>query len=207
MRREAGLTLIEISISFALLAIASMGVAASMMTGIAGNRQYELDTIVLNRGQHYLETLYNLQIGSDSDPAATGADLDLVFGGDPELGTNPPSLISICKAINSMPAFLYEFTPQGFGTSGTYLVRVTNNVISSLSYPTSVDPDQDGIPDDGDATMVQGNLLPQFIAGCFEADNVDEGRELLAFEVYFRPANPPAANPKLLLRAFRAQDY
>lgn len=205
-RGEHGLTLVEICLASSILATASMGVAAMMMTGLSANRTYQENTLVLARAQHYLETMYNLQIGVDADAMATGAQLQAVFSGDPELGANPPSLFSLCKTVNALPNFVYEFTPPNLGFQGTYQVRVTNNVMPVLDYPASVDGDGDGVPDNGVASMVQGGVVAQFAGGAYEADPSDTGRELFAFEFFFRPATPPNAAPRLVLRGFRAQD-
>lgn len=206
MKTEKGLSLVEITISAVVLATASMGVAATMMTGLAANRTYRENTLVLARGQHYLETMYNLQFGTPADAAASNDDLDLVFSGDPELGENPPSLYALTKKIDTLPNFLYEFTPPNLGFDGSFLVRITNNVSSVLDYPSSVDADDDGVPDDGVATMTEGTLLPQFVDGCFEDDDSDDGRELFAIEVFYRPVGQDNAPPRLVLRGFRAQD-
>ncbi|MFG0318049.1 MAG: prepilin-type N-terminal cleavage/methylation domain-containing protein [Planctomycetota bacterium JB042] len=203
--RERGLTLIEITIAATLLAVASMGVAATMMTGMSANREYQENTIVLARAQHYLETMYNLQLGTDADTAASADDLDTVFSGDPEIGSNPPSMIALAKAIDAMPGLVYAFAPPNFAIAGTFQIRVTNNVASTLVYPASVDADLDGAPDLGVATMAQGTLNPQFAAGAYEADTSDQARELFAIEIFWVP-NTPNATPELLLRGFRAQD-
>ena len=204
-RRERGLTLVEITMSATLLAVASMGVAATMMTGIASNREYQRNTIVMARAQHYLETMYNLQFGTDADAAATSDGFDLVFSGDPEIGNNPPSIIALAKAMNAQPGMIYTFTPPNLGVPGQFQIRITNNVAANLSFPLSVDADQDGAPDKGVATMAQGNLFPQFIAGAYEDDASDEARELFAIEIFWVPSNPGAA-AQLVLRGFRAQD-
>lgn len=204
-RRERGLTLIEITIAATLLAVASMGVAATMMTGMSANREYQENTIVLARAQHYLETMYNLQIGTDADAAATDAQLGIVFSGDPEIGPNPPSLVSITKAVDAKVGLVHSFAPPNFSIAGTFQIRVTNNVASTLLYPASVDADLDGAPDAGVATMAQGQLFPQFAAGAYEADTSDQARELFAIEIFWLPTTPNAA-PELVLRGFRAQD-
>ena len=204
---EKGLTLIEILISITVLAIAAVGIAGSMMAGVATNRLYQQNTLVVARAQHHIETLYNLQIGQDSDPVATLANLELVFSGDAELGQNPPSLTTLAKGINLLPGFFFEFTPPNLGFAGTMLVRITNNVSTTLNYPASIDANGDGIPDDGVASMAEGNLSAQFAAGAYENNTADDGRELFAFEVFYRPALPVGAAPRFVLRAFRAQDY
>ncbi len=206
MNNEKGLSLVEITISAVVLATASMGVAATMMTGLAANRVYRENTLVLARGQHYLETMFNLQIGTSADAAADDDDLDVVFSGDPEIGQNPPSLYALAKKIDTLPGFFFEFTPPNLGFAGSFLVRVTNNVASILDYPPSVDADGDGVPDSGVASMTEGTLLPQFIAGCYEDDDSDDGRELFAIEVFYRAPTPVDAVPRLVLRGFRAQD-
>ncbi|MBI4880689.1 MAG: type II secretion system protein [Planctomycetes bacterium] len=207
MRSERGLTLIEICVATAMLATVAMGVAASMMSGLSSNRVYRENTLVLARAQHHVETMYNLQFGTSADATATQAQLDVVFSGDPELGLNPPSLHAICKAIDARPEGFYEFAPPNLGFPGTLLAYATNNVLPTLSYPVSVDANGDGVPDAGVASMIQGQLVSQFGGGAFEADAGDAGRELFAFEIYFRPAAPPNAAPRLVLRCFRAQDY
>jgi len=204
-RRERGLTLVEISVSAAVLAVAAMGIAATMMAGIASNREYQRNTIVMARAQHYLETMYNLQFGTDADATAADDDFDLVFSGDPEIGQNPPSIISLAKAMNAKPGMIYSFSPPNIGIQGQFQIRITNNVASNLWFPTSIDADQDGAPDNGVATMAQGNLFPQFIAGAYEADSSDEARELFAIEIFWLPVSP-GATPQLVLRGFRAQD-
>ncbi|MFH0945060.1 MAG: type II secretion system protein, partial [Planctomycetota bacterium] len=191
-----GMTLIEILIATSLLATAAVGVAGSMMAGIASNRIYQQNTLLVARAQHHIETMYNLQIGQDSDPTANQAQMELVFSGDPELGQNPPSLTSICKTINMLPGFFYEFTPPNLGFPGTLLVRVTNNVATDLTYPAAVDVDGDGVPDDGVATMAEGRMTPQFLAAVYESDLSDAGRELFAFEVFYRPSTPAGAAPR-----------
>ena len=204
---EKGLTLIEILIATSLLATAAVGVAGSMMAGIASNRVYQQNTLLVARAQHHIETMYNLQFGQDSDSPANQTQMETVFSGDPELGQNPPSLTSICKTINMLPGFLYEFTPPNLGFPGTLLVRVTNNVATDLNYASAIDGDGDGVPDDGVATMAEGRLTLQFLAGAYEADPSDSGRELFAFEVFYRPATPAGAAPRFVLRSYRAQDY
>ena len=205
-QRQRGLTLLEIMFAAAILAVASMGVAATMMTGIASNRRYQRDTIVLARAQHYLETCYNLQFGTDEDAPATAAELETVFSGDPEIGSDPPSLFALCKAIDQLPGFVYAFTPPNFQVPGTFLVRVTNNVSSEVDYPAGVDADDDGVPDFGMATMAEALLVPQVAAGAYEADDSDEGRELFCIEIFWQPDRPGSA-AQLVLRGFRAQDY
>lgn len=202
---ERGLTLIEITISATVLAIASMGIAATMMTGMSANREYQENTIVLARAQHYLETMYNLQIGTDADATATTAGLDLIFSGDPEIGANPPSMFSIIKAVDGKAGLIHQFAPPNFPIAGQFQVRVTNNVDSMLNFPASIDADLDGAPDLGVATMAQGTIFPQFIAGAYENDSSDQSRELFAIEIFWLP-NTPNATPELLLRGFRAQD-
>lgn len=205
--RERGLSLLEIAVSMAVLASASMGVAGSMMTGMAANRRYQLDTIVMARAQHHLETMYNLQFGVTGDAAASAAKIDTVFSGDPELGTDPPSLTALARAFDAMPNDTYAFTPANLGIDGQFQVRISNNVTKTLKYSASLDADNDGVPDDGCATLVEGATVKQFAnLGCYEADDGDLSRELFCIEIAFKPSTPANAPARLLFRGFRAQD-
>lgn len=210
MRTERGMSLIEICAATAVLATAAAGVAISMMTGLRGNQLYRENTLVVARAQHHIETLYNLQFGTDADTAATQAALDVVFSGEPELGSNPPTLFSLCMAVDAMADDLYEFTPPNLGFTGTFLVRVSNNVLPTLTYAAGADADGDGIADDGVATMLESGITTQDATrGAYEPSVVDAGRELFLFEVWFRgpPTAAGPANPRLVLRSFRAQDF
>lgn len=206
-RNERGLTLVEIAVAMAVMSIGAFGVAAGMMTGVAANRRYQENTIVVARAQHYLETLYNLQVGTDTDAAADDAALALVFSGEPELGNNPPTLLALAKAIDGRPDDLYEFTPVNLGFAGEFLVRVSNNVVHELELPSDIDSDGDGLADDGAFSMAQGTPIEQEVgAGAYENTADDLSRELFAFEIWFRPATPADATPQLVFRGYRAQD-
>ena len=55
IRRQRGLTLIEVAVSMVVLAVAAFGVAASMMTGMASTRRYQQNTLVIARAQHAVD--------------------------------------------------------------------------------------------------------------------------------------------------------
>ena len=205
--RQRGLTLVEMSVAFAVLATTAAGISASMMMGMAANRTYRNNTLLLARAQHHVETMFNLQVGLDSDNKANQNELDLVFSGDPELGTNPPTLVALAKKLDDMTDDRYEWQPPNLGFEGTFLAVVTNNVTSAITYPPEVDQNGDGYPEGG-ASITQGTLTPQDPAvGCYRpADALDDGGELFAFEIYYRPPVPANATPRLILRGFRAQD-
>jgi prepilin-type N-terminal cleavage/methylation domain-containing protein len=206
-RSERGLTLIEVSISLVVMSVAAFGIAASMMNGMAATRRYQMNTLVVARCQHYLETLYNLQVGTDGDAAAGQAALDAVFSGDPEVGNNPPSLMALSRAIDQMAGDVYEFEATNIGFGGRFRVRVSNNVTHSLDFTAAVDGNGDGVPDDGVFTMMQGAPTEQFAGdGCFENEDDDQGRELFCFEVWYAPPQPANAAFQLVFRGFRAQD-
>lgn len=209
MRRrseERGLTLIEVTISMVVIAVSAVGLAASLMGGMAANRVYQENTILVSRSQHYLETLFNLQFGTSADAAATQNQLDAVFAAAGELGANPPSLIALAKACDAQPGDLYRFTPANLGLPGDFLIYVTNNATAEIEYSAAVDANGDGAPDQG-ASIVEGNIVPDVAgSGAYEGDTYDQGRELFAFEVWFEPASPADAEMKLVLRGFRAQD-
>lgn len=204
--RQRGLTLVEVSISFAVLATTAAGIAASMMMGLSANRTYRNNTLLITRAQHHVETMFNLQFGVQSDPVATQGQLDIVFSGDPELGNNPPTLVSIAKALDAMANDEYEWTPPNLGFTGTLVARVNNNVQPVITYSADVDADGDGHAEDG-ASVVQGDLTPQDAAvGCYRVpDDLDDGGDLFAFEIFYR-APGQGAVPQLILRGFRAQD-
>lgn len=207
LARSRGLSLIEVAVSMAVLAVAAFGVAASMMTSIAGTRRYQMNTIVVARAQHYLETLYNLQVGVSGDAAASTANLELVFSGNPELGEAPPTLMSLAKAIDAKANDLYEFEPPELGFAGTFRVRVSNNVVHTLDLSSHVDSNGDGSADDGSYTMADTTVIEQVAnGGCFVDDDDDDGRELFCFDVWFVPAQPEGATPTLVFRGFRSQD-
>lgn len=207
LRRSRGLSLIEVAVSMAVLAVAAFGVAASMMTSIAGTRRYQMNTIVVARAQHYLETLYNLQLGTSGDDAATDDELDLVFSGNPELGEAPPSLMAIARAIDDEADDVYEFEPPNLGFTGTFQVRVSNNVRHTLDLNSSIDSNGDGAADDGAYTMAETEVLEQVAnGGCFVDDDDDDGRELFCFDIWFVPAQPNNAPATLVFRGFRSQD-
>lgn len=203
---ERGLTLIEVTIAMVVVALSAVGLAGSLMSGVAANRLYQENTILVSRSQHYLETLFNLQFGVSTDGTATQDQLDAVFGGDGELGANPPTLVELAKAVEASPDQLYRFTPPGIGLEGDFLVYVTNNAVPEIDYSTAVDGDGDTAPDHG-ASIVEGDITPDFPGqGAYESDNFDQGRELFAFEIWFEPAVPANAQMRLVLRGFRAQD-
>ncbi len=207
-RRERGLTLVEIAVATVVLSATAMGVSASMMSGIAANRMYRENTLVVSRAQHYLETFNNLQFGQTTDSPATNTQMQLVFSGNPDIGSNPPSLSAIAQKIDTLAGDVYEFTPTNLGFDGTFLVTVSNNVMSTLDFPSGVDADNDGVPDAGDAPMTVGSAMEQFGGqGCFENTTSDDSRELYMIEVSWRPATPPNAPARVLLRGFRCQDY
>jgi type II secretory pathway pseudopilin PulG len=216
MKTERGLTLVEIMLSMSVLATSALGVAMSMMTGIAANRTYQMNTMVLARAQHYVETLNNLQFGDNADPVLVAPNdpndpLAVIFNPDVQLGANPPSLSQIAQTIDLMANDMFDTDtvadfPEG-GLPGDFLIRVSNNVLAELDYPADVDGDDDGIPDDGVASLVQGEFIEQVVGeGCFETDDDDTGRELYGYEVWYRPDFPANAAPRLVLRAMRAQD-
>lgn len=208
-RRSRGLTLIEIAIAMSVMAISAFGVAAGMMTGVAANRRYQANTIVVARAQHYLETLYNLQVGTDSDAAASDSAIALVFSGEPELGSNPPTLLSLAKKIDALAGDFFEFTPPNLGFPGEFRVRVSNNVVHELALAAEVDGDGDGVADEGGFSMAQAEAVEQVAgAGCYENTADDASRELFCFEIWFRPAGVGVADtdPQLVFRGFRAQD-
>lgn len=207
LRRSRGLSLIEVAVSMAVLAVAAFGVAASMMTSIAGTRRYQMNTIVVARAQHYLETLYNLQLGTSTDEAATNDELELVFSGNPELGEAPPSLMSIAIAIDAKEDDVYEFEPPNLGFPGKFRVRVSNNVVHTLDLSSNVDSNGDGTADDGAYTMADTAVVEQVAdGGCFVDDDEDDGRELFCFDIWFVPDQPENATPTLVFRGFRSQD-
>ncbi len=207
-RRERGLTLVEIAVATIVLAATAMGVSASMMSGIAANRLYRENTLVMARAQHYLETFNNLQIGQTADAVASDSQIALVFSGDPDIGSNPPTLASLTQKIDGFTGDVYEFTPPNLGFAGTFLVTVSNNVEPTLLFPLAVDSDQDGVPDEGDAPMTVGSSIEQYAGqGCFENTTSDDSRELYMIEVSWRPSVPANATPRLLLRGYRCQDY
>lgn len=206
---QRGLTLVEIAIAMSVMAIGAFGVAAGMMTGVAANRRYQENTIVVARAQHYLETLYNLQVGTDADAAASAAGLELVFSGEPELGSNPPTLLALAKAIDDLDDDVYEFVPPNLGFPGEYRVRISNNVVHQLDLPAEIDGDGDGVPDAGGYSMAQAEPIEQVGgAGCYESTADDASRELFCFEIWFRATGVGVAetDPKLVFRGFRAQD-
>jgi len=197
-RHEQGLTLVEVMISMAVLATAAMGVAMTMMTGVSANRTYQMNTMVLARAQHYVETLNNLQFGDDTDAALsapTNPDDPLAntFNPESELGTNPPTLSTIARSIDNMQGDWLDLdTIPGFpeaGIPGDFLIRVSNNVQATLNYPVEVDIERspgDGVHyDDGSAST---------------------SAELFGFEVFYRPDFPANAQPRLILRSMRARD-
>jgi len=203
---ERGLTLIEVTIAMVIVALSAVGLAGSLMSGVAANRLYQENTILVSRSQHYLETLFNLQFGVSADGAATQDQLDAVFAGEGELGANPPTLVELAKAVEAQPDQLYRFTPPGLGLEGAFLVYVTNNAVAEIDYSAAVDADGDSAPDQG-ASIVEGNITPDVPGeGAYESDTYDQGRELFAFEVWFEPAIPADAPMRLVLRGFRAQD-
>ncbi len=206
-RRERGLTLIEISVSMVVMALTAFGVAASMMTGVAASRRYQQNTIVIARAQHYLETLYNLQFGTAADAAATTTALELVFSGNPDLGSNPPTLVSLAKKIDTLTNSVYSFTPSSFGFAGQYIVRVSNNVAQNMTFLATVDSDHDGIPDTDGYTAADASPVKQDPnRGCYEAITSDDSRELFCFEIWFQPATPTNAPQQLVFRGYRSQD-
>jgi type II secretory pathway pseudopilin PulG len=215
-RRQRGMTLIEISISMCVLATAVMGMAATMMTGMAANRQYQMNTMVLARAQAYIELLNNLQFGNTGDaalptPNSVNDELVELFDVEHEVGANPPSLHAIARTIDTLNNDILDLAEiDGFseaGIPGSFLVRVTNNVQATLAFPAAVDPDGDGIPD-GPAALLLGTFVEQVGGeGCFETDDVaDQSMELFGFEVFYRPRFPVNAQPRLVLRGIRAQD-
>ncbi|MBK6939832.1 MAG: hypothetical protein IPH13_06425 [Planctomycetes bacterium] len=214
--RQRGLTLIEICVAMVVLATAVMGMAATMMTGIAANRQYQMNTMVLARAQGYIELLNNLQFGDGDDDALAEPDspddtIAALFDPENEVGASPPSLYSLARTINDLPGQVLDLgTIDGFpaaGVPGDFLIRVTNNVQSALEFPAAVDPDGDGVPD-GAAALLLGSFVEQEAGeGCFEDDDdADQSMELFGFEVFYRPNFPANAQPRLVLRGIRAQD-
>lgn len=214
--RQRGLTLIEICVSMVVLATAVMGMAATMMTGIAANRQYQMNTMVLARAQGYVELLNNLQFGDGDDdalpePDSADDEIAALFDPEVEVGGNPPSLHALARTIDDLPGDVLDLgTIDGFpsaGVPGDFLIRVTNNVMSTLTFPEAVDPDGDGVPD-GAAALLLGSFVEQDEGeGCFEDDDdADQSMELFGFEVFYRPNFPANAQPRLVLRGIRAQD-
>jgi prepilin-type N-terminal cleavage/methylation domain-containing protein len=205
--RQRGLTLVEIAVAMVVMAVSAFGIAASMMTGVSANRRYQQNTIVVARAQHYLETLYNLQIGTDADPAANEDSLELIFSGEPEIGQNPPSLLSLAKTIDGEDDDRYTFTPPNLGFPGQFAVTVSNNVIHTVELPTAIDSDDDGLADDGAYAMADATPVEQVAgAGVYEDTADDNSRELFCFEIWWLPAQPVGAPPQLVFRGYRAQD-
>jgi prepilin-type N-terminal cleavage/methylation domain-containing protein len=215
-RTQRGLTLIEICVAMVVLATAVMGMAATMMTGMAANRQYQMNTMVLARAQAYVELLNNLQFGDGDDEVLAAPDspddaLAELFDPEVEVGGNPPSLYSLARSIKELPNEVLDLgSVDGFpsaGIPGDFLIRVSNNVQSTLEFPAAVDPDGDGVPD-GAAALLLGSFIEQEAGeGCFEDDDdSDQSMELFGFEVFYRPNFPANAQPRLVLRGLRAQD-
>lgn len=115
-----GFSLVEILMTLAVLAIASLAIATGIGAGHGATRALEADVVVASRAQELLERLVAVPFGTDGDASATGPELTELFDDDDEFGS-----ATLHKLAKFGPAV---FEPADFPVPGSWRVVVDRDL-------------------------------------------------------------------------------
>ena len=143
-RRSEGFTLVEVILTFSILAVATVALGLVELSNAQRSQELKARDIAFARAQAFMERLLRMPFGAPNPPALSGTDFDRVFGSDDDVSSI--SLTQLERRDLDDDGVIDEppitFTLQGVEDAGQWQVFVDADLDGNgLVEPTVADQD------------------------------------------------------------------
>ena len=125
-RRSGGFTLVEVILTFSILAVATVALGLVELSNAQRSQELKARDIAFARAQAFMERLLRMPFGAPNPPAMAGTDYDRLFGSDDDISSM--SLTQLERRDLDDDGIIDEppitFTLQGVEDAGQWQVFV-----------------------------------------------------------------------------------